>query len=272
MDRRAKARLRSARVLRWRLISFCDLLITRGGLRCHRRCAAPSTLHVVPADRARRYSVHRIRCQSEHHDLVQEYEELRAGWRGHPRQFRRPVYRTLNRLSLIRSKVPCMPVSPIPPECHAGARGRRHRAPAIPNTLRTHHEPTKRTVAPRRVSLSDRASHRRVASSGQSRGCGARLSPLRPAGASRRSGEIRSDLPRGWLGNAWRQCRLPEPHRTQLRRAVRAAHLALGPGLRHRANRPRRHGVDDLQRAVSHSTQVRVARSHQRRTSGVESG
>ena len=167
---------------------------------------------------------------------------------------------------------PCMPVSRIPPTHSAGARDRQHRALAIRSTLRTHHEPTKRTTAPRRVSLSDRASHRRVASSGQSRGCGTRLSALRPACASRRSSKVRSGLPRGRLGNAWRQRRLPEPHSAQLRRAVRAAHLALGIGCGHGANRPCGHGVDDLQRAVSHSTQVRVARSHQRRTSGVESG
>ena len=48
-------------------------------------------------------------------------------------------------------------------------------------------------------------------------------------------------------------------------RQFRADHAARGPGGRHRAHRPRLHGLDQLQRAVPRRPQVRLARPHQRR-------
>ncbi len=101
-------------------------------------------------------------------------------------------------------------------------------------------------------------------------GCRRRLSSLRAACAGGRGREVRSRVSRGRRRHARRRRRVPEPHRAQLRRAVRTADAAGRARGRHRTHRPRRYRVDELQRAVPHRAQVRVARSHQRRPRRME--
>ena len=83
------------------------------------------------------------------------------------------------------------------------------------------------------------------------------------SGAARRGGAVRLDLPRRPAGARRDVAQAP---RTWLEPITAAG----GAGRRHRADRPDRHRLDDLHRAVQPRAAVRLARPHQRRPRRLE--
>ena len=124
----------------------------------------------------------------------------------------------------------------------------------------------------RRLHHGDRPPHRRLAPPrcrGRRR---AQYRPLSRARADRRARPVRPRLRRRQPGRVGRRPRPDDPRAGSAIGAFRAGDAVGGAVAGDRANRLRRHGVDDLRGSVSAGAQVRFARPHQQGPRRLERG